>query len=169
MYLVVIGWLYVVLMMAVAEASNTTGTILGAIVTFFLYGLMPVTLVVYLMRTPQRRKEMKAREAAERAALQSDDAAPDSPATPSVDPDTGGHATGSDTSSAVAAVRKEARIGHGTETAAVNSGYTTSRQTAEIGSLELSVKETEQFSVPAWLGWMLIASGCCLLLIPRRS
>lgn len=47
--------------------------------------------------------------------------------------------------------------------------YTTSRQTAEIGSLELSVKETEQFSVPAWLGWMLIASGCCLLLIPRRS
>lgn len=47
--------------------------------------------------------------------------------------------------------------------------YTTSRQTAEIGSLELSVKETEQLSVPAWLGWMLIASGCCLLLIPRRS
>ena len=34
--------------------------------------------------------------------------------------------------------------------------YTKSRQTAEIGSLELSVKQTEQFSVPAWLGWMLI-------------
>ena len=61
MYLVVIGWLYVVLMMSVAEASNTTGTLLGAIVTFFLYGLMPVALVVYLMRTPQRRKAIKAR------------------------------------------------------------------------------------------------------------
>lgn len=47
--------------------------------------------------------------------------------------------------------------------------YTTSSQTAEIGSVELSIKETEQFSVPAWLGWMLIASGCFLLLIPRRS
>ncbi|MBW8467752.1 MAG: hypothetical protein K0M67_05780 [Thiobacillus sp.] len=55
-------------MMAVAEASNTTGTVLGAIVTFFLYGLIPIALVVYLMRTPQRRKEIKAREAAENAA-----------------------------------------------------------------------------------------------------
>lgn len=70
MYLVVIGWIYVVLMMAVAEASNTTGTVLGAIVTFFLYGLLPVALVVYLMRTPQRRKELKAREAAEDALRQ---------------------------------------------------------------------------------------------------
>ena len=34
MYLVVIAWLYVALMMAVAEATNTTGTVLGAIVTF---------------------------------------------------------------------------------------------------------------------------------------
>ena len=64
-YLVVIGWMYVVLMMSVAEATNTTGSVLGAIVTFFLYGLLPVALVVYLMRTPQRRKERKAREAIE--------------------------------------------------------------------------------------------------------
>lgn len=60
--------MYVVLMMSVAEASNTTGTVLGAIVTFFLYGLLPVALVVYLMRTPQRRKEAKQREAADDAA-----------------------------------------------------------------------------------------------------
>ncbi|MDZ4298340.1 MAG: hypothetical protein U1A04_08485 [Moraxellaceae bacterium] len=50
-------------MMSVAEAFNSTGTVLGAIVTFFLYGLMPVILVVYLMRTPQRRKANKKREA----------------------------------------------------------------------------------------------------------
>jgi hypothetical protein len=106
-YLVVIGWLYVVLMMAVAEASNTTGTVLGAIVTFFLYGLMPVTLVVYLMRTPQRRKEIKAREAAEHAALPSADVAPDSTATPSVDPDAGGHAPGSAEAGSVSTVGKE--------------------------------------------------------------
>jgi mannose/fructose/N-acetylgalactosamine-specific phosphotransferase system component IID len=56
MYLVVIAWLYVVLMMAVAEATNSNGTVLGAIVTFVLYGLLPIALVVYLMGTPMRRK-----------------------------------------------------------------------------------------------------------------
>ncbi|MDM0034042.1 hypothetical protein QTI33_18055 [Variovorax sp. J22P271] len=68
MHLVVIAWLYVALMMAVAEATNTTGTVLGAIVTFVLYGLLPVALVVYLMATPARRRALKAREAAEREA-----------------------------------------------------------------------------------------------------
>ncbi len=106
MYLVVIGWLYVVLMMAVAEASNTTGTVLGAIVTFFLYGLMPVALVVYLMRTPQRRKEIKAREAAEAAALQASTAAME-PAPLSGQPDAGGHAPGAAEPGGIAAVREE--------------------------------------------------------------
>lgn len=100
MYLVVIGWIYVVLMMAVAEASNTTGTVLGAIVTFFLYGLLPVALVVYLMRTPQRRKELKAREAAEDALRQQ-------ALGPSPPPDAGGHAPGAAQTDSVAAVRKE--------------------------------------------------------------
>ncbi|MCU0957208.1 MAG: hypothetical protein MUF55_07775 [Hydrogenophaga sp.] len=68
MYLVVIAWMYVVLMMAVAEATSANGTVLGAIVTFFLYGLMPLALVVYLMGTPQRRRRIKAREAEEHAA-----------------------------------------------------------------------------------------------------
>ena len=102
-YLVVIGWLYVVLMMALAEASNTTGTVLGAIVTFILYGLLPVVLVVYLMRTPQRRKENKAREAAEeakrRAAAQL--------AAASEQPDAGGHAPAAAESAGIAPVRKE--------------------------------------------------------------
>ena len=39
MYLVVIAWIYVVLLMSVAEATNTNGTVLGAVVTFLLYGL----------------------------------------------------------------------------------------------------------------------------------
>jgi hypothetical protein len=68
MYLIPIAWLYVVLMMAVAEASNTTGTLLGALITFVLYGLLPVLLVVYLMGTPARRRAIKAREALELAA-----------------------------------------------------------------------------------------------------
>lgn len=99
MYLVVIGWMYVVLMMSVAEASNTTGSLLGAIVTFFLYGLLPVALVVYLMLTPQRRKAIKAREAAELQAQQA--------AATSADPDAGGHAPGAAEDEGVAPVRKE--------------------------------------------------------------
>ncbi len=63
MYLVVIAWLYVVLMMSVAEATNTTGTVLGAIMTFFLYGVGPVMLVVYLMGAPARSKAIKKRNA----------------------------------------------------------------------------------------------------------
>ncbi len=90
MYLVVIAWMYVVLMMAVAEATNTNGTVLGAIVTFVLYGLLPMALVVYLMGTPLRRKALKAREAAELQAA-------------SGEPDAGGKAP----ADAVAPVRKE--------------------------------------------------------------
>lgn len=67
-HLVVIAWLYVVVMMAVAEATSTTGTLLGAFVTFVLYGLLPIALVVYLMMSPARRRANKARELAEQEA-----------------------------------------------------------------------------------------------------
>ena len=68
MYLVAIGWLYVALMMSVAEATNTTGSVLGAIVTFVLYGLLPTALVMYLLGAPARRRARKEREEAERLA-----------------------------------------------------------------------------------------------------
>jgi hypothetical protein len=98
MYLVVIAWLYVALMMAVAEATNPIGTVLGALVTFVLYGALPVSLVIYLMRTPQRKRERKAREMAELEA-----AATAQEAGGSVEPDRRGEAPGDP----VAPVRKE--------------------------------------------------------------
>ncbi|MEY4425743.1 MAG: hypothetical protein RL535_41, partial [Pseudomonadota bacterium] len=70
MYIVAIAWMYVALMMAVAEATNTNGTVLGAIVTFILYGLLPIALVVYLMRAPGRKKAIKEKEALEAQAQQ---------------------------------------------------------------------------------------------------
>jgi hypothetical protein len=100
-YLVVIAWMYVVLMMSVAEATNTTGSVLGAIVTFFLYGVLPLVVVVYLLRTPQRRRAIKAREAAEDAAHAAGRAAP------SAQPDAGGEAAGAAEAGGVAPVRKE--------------------------------------------------------------
>jgi hypothetical protein len=65
MYIIAIGWLYVSLMMSVAEATNTTGTVLGAIITFLLYGAGPVALLMYILGTPARRKAIRAREAQE--------------------------------------------------------------------------------------------------------
>ena len=56
MYLVPLAWIYVTLMMAVAEATNDNGTVLGAAVTFVLYGLLPVGLVLYFMGTPARKR-----------------------------------------------------------------------------------------------------------------
>ena len=84
MYLVIIAWMYVVLMMSVAEATNTTGTLLGAIVTFFLYGVGPAALVAYLMGTPARKRAIKKREALELVAAKA--------AQVSGEPDTGSHA-----------------------------------------------------------------------------
>ena len=106
MYLVVIAWLYVTLMMAVAEATNTTGSILGAIITFVLYGLLPMALVVYLMSTPARRKALKARQAQENAEHSLRQVV--SPSPPSrVDPDAGGEAPAAAQGDLVTPVRKE--------------------------------------------------------------
>jgi hypothetical protein len=62
-YLVIIGWLYVALMMAVAEANHPNGTLLGAVFTFLLYGVGPVALLIYLMGRPARRAARARREA----------------------------------------------------------------------------------------------------------
>jgi len=69
MYLVVIAWLYVVVLMAVAEALSSSGSVLGAIMTFFFYGLVPVFIIVYVRGSPLRKK---ARRAAESQALAPD-------------------------------------------------------------------------------------------------
>ena len=85
MYIIAIGWLYVSLMRSVAEATNTTGTVLGAIITFLLYGAGPVALLMYILGTPARRKVIRAREAQEAEMLRAsttDDQAPGGPQEP---------------------------------------------------------------------------------------
>jgi hypothetical protein len=67
MYLVLIAWIYVALMMAIAEATSPVGTLLGAVFTFLLYGVLPMSVVGYIMGSPARRRANKAKEAAERA------------------------------------------------------------------------------------------------------
>ncbi|MDP3702292.1 MAG: hypothetical protein Q8R72_15450 [Hylemonella sp.] len=94
--LIAIGWLYVALLMAVAEATSPIGSVLGAIVTFLLYGLGPVGLLLYILGTPARKKLRRQREAEEQAAWQQ---AQDT----SSQPDAGGQAA----ADAVTPVRKE--------------------------------------------------------------
>lgn len=105
MYLVAIAWIYVVLMMAVAEATSSNGTVLGALITFLFYGLLPLSLVIYLMRTPDRRKARKAQEAAELAELAEHTAA--QALADSNPPDASGHAPTATQDSSVAPVREK--------------------------------------------------------------
>ena len=81
MHLVAIAWIYVVLMMAVAEALSSQGTVLGALFTVLLYGLLPLGIVLYILGTPARKRARRAAEAA-------------APPSASAPPDGGGHAAG---------------------------------------------------------------------------
>ena len=89
MYIVAIAWLYVVVLMSLAEGLAAGGSWLGAAITFVLYGLIPGSIVLYLVGTPSRRAARRRAEAAEASARG--------------DPDGGGHAAGD----AVAPVREE--------------------------------------------------------------
>ncbi len=91
MHIVPIAWMFVVLLMAVAEATSTQGTVLGAFFTFVLYGLLPLSIVMYLLGTPGRWRARKQAEAAEAAAAAASAATAESAA---ADGDGGGHAPG---------------------------------------------------------------------------
>ncbi len=58
--IVFIAWLYVASLMAIAEAVSTSGSLLGAVFTFVLYGAGPMALVLYLLNTPARRRAQRA-------------------------------------------------------------------------------------------------------------
>jgi hypothetical protein len=53
-YIVAIAWLYVVLMMSLTETSVVAG-----IATFVFYGLAPLSLFLWLVGTPQRRRNRR--------------------------------------------------------------------------------------------------------------
>ena len=64
MYIVAIAWMFVVTLMSVVEAVASNGSILGAIMTFVFYGILPLGLVLNLLGTPLRRRHNQAKEAA---------------------------------------------------------------------------------------------------------
>ena len=90
MLIVAVGWGYVVLMMVLAEALGPGGSLLGAVVTLLLYGVLPIAIVLYVGGTRTRARARRAAELAERSG--------------DVDPRGRGEAAGD----AVAPVREEA-------------------------------------------------------------
>jgi biotin transporter BioY len=59
MMIVAIGWMYVVTLMAATEPS-----IVGGIMTFFGYGVLPLSIVLYLGNARKRRvRAQQARKA----------------------------------------------------------------------------------------------------------
>lgn len=57
MYIIAIAWLYVTLLMALTESSVVAG-----VMTFLFYGLLPLSILMYLLGTPERRRRRRSSE-----------------------------------------------------------------------------------------------------------
>ncbi|MBI5786505.1 MAG: hypothetical protein HZA64_13705 [Rhodocyclales bacterium] len=60
MYIVAIAWIYVTLLMALTETNVTAG-----ILTFALYGLLPLALLLWLFGSPMRRRRRREEDEAD--------------------------------------------------------------------------------------------------------
>lgn len=68
MHIAAVGWIYVVLMMSITEDS-----VIAGIMTFFVYGVLPVTIILYITGTGgrrRRREQKNLREMQERQQMQ---------------------------------------------------------------------------------------------------
>jgi hypothetical protein len=88
MHIAAVGWIYVVLMMAITEDSAVAG-----IMTFLFYGVLPVAIIMYLAGTGNRKRR-RAQEQADKhtqkinAALNVEGTPTNTPTNTSTDPST---------------------------------------------------------------------------------
>jgi hypothetical protein len=75
MYIVAIAWMYVVMMVSFLQP-----TVFRGLVTFFGAGLLPLALLLFLVGTPQRRRNKQ--HLAEQLNETSDPAKPELPGAP---------------------------------------------------------------------------------------
>ncbi len=79
MYIIAIAWIYVTFLMAVTETSFIAG-----LATFLLYGVLPLSVFVYVFGTPWRRAR---RRRAEQASVAVPGEGADQPDRPDAKPD----------------------------------------------------------------------------------
>ena len=108
MYLIAIAWMYVVVMMTIAEAASPSGTLLGAFFTFVLYGLLPLSILLYILGTPGRKRRIKERERAEAEQMTAAANATDASASgTAITPDAGSQTATATQPASITPVRKE--------------------------------------------------------------
>ena len=75
MFIVAIGWIYVVLMMSITETTAVAG-----VMTFVLYGLVPVALLLYISGGGKRKRRRAAeQQERQRLAAETEQAANEQP------------------------------------------------------------------------------------------
>ena len=82
MHIAAVGWLYVTLMMAITEE-----TVVAGIMTFFLYGVLPTLIILYIGGSGQRRRRRQQETQERLAAMQARQAAATQPDSVPTNPD----------------------------------------------------------------------------------
>ena len=77
MFIVAIGWIYVVLMMSITETSVVAG-----VMTFLFYGLLPVALLLYISGGGKRKRRRIAEQQRQAAAKEDESPGQEPPAAP---------------------------------------------------------------------------------------
>lgn len=74
MYLIMLGWIYVVGMIALTTASHPQGSMLQAVLVFLFAGLLPLGLLQYILGGSARRRRRLAEEAEQQDRSMADEA-----------------------------------------------------------------------------------------------
>lgn len=65
MYLIMLGWLYVVGMVALTTATHPRGSVLEAVLVFLFFGVLPMGLAYYILGHGARRRKRRLAESAD--------------------------------------------------------------------------------------------------------
>lgn len=63
MLIVAIAWMFVVALFAAAEALSPQGSLLGAAFTLVGWGVLPLSVVLYILATPARKARLRRQQA----------------------------------------------------------------------------------------------------------
>lgn len=72
LYIVAIAWMYVVILMSLTETSFVAGA-----ATFIFYGVLPLSVLLYLLGTPMRWRAQRVKAQQELAELRAQQASPE--------------------------------------------------------------------------------------------